>query len=102
MALSATREGAFHVFHQYVIRSEQRDSLRQYLSEEGVGTLIHYPMPIHLQPAYSNKVAIAPTGLQETEKAASEVLSLPMFPELSAEEIEFVIEKINAWRLMRA
>jgi dTDP-4-amino-4,6-dideoxygalactose transaminase len=102
IALPAAREGTVHVFHQYVIRSEQRDSLRQYLSEEGVGTLIHYPMPIHLQPAYSNKVAIAPTGLQETEKAASEVLSLPMFPELSAEQIEFVLEKINAWRLMRA
>ena len=85
-----------------MIRSEQRDSLRQDLSEEGVGTLIHYPIPIHLQPAYSNKVATAPSGLNETEKAAREVLSLPMFPELRAEEIEFVLEKINAWRLMRA
>ena len=102
IALPATREGAVHVFHQYVIRSEQRDSLRQYLSEEGVGTLIHYPIPIHLQPAYSNKVATAPSGLNETEKAAREVLSLPMFPELRAEEIEFVLEKINAWRLMCA
>ena len=98
IALPATREGAFHVFHQYVIRSRHRDSLRQYLSEEGVGTLIHYPMPIHLQPAYSNKVATAPSGLSETEKAAREVLSLPMFPELKAKEIDFVIEKINAWR----
>ena len=98
IALPATREGAVHVFHQYVIRSRHRDSLRQYLSEEGVGTLIHYPMPIHLQPAYSNKVAKAPSGLSETEKAAREVLSLPMFPELKAEEIDFVIEKINAWR----
>lgn len=98
IALPATLEAAAHVFHQYVIRSKQRDSLRQYLSEEGVGTLIHYPMPIHLQPAYSNKVATAPCGLSKTESAAQEVLSLPMFPELKAQEIDFVIQKINAWK----
>jgi dTDP-4-amino-4,6-dideoxygalactose transaminase len=52
-------------------------------------------VPIHLQPAYENKVPIAPEGLPETEKAAREVLSVPMFPELKLEEIKMVVEKIN-------
>jgi len=89
-----------HVFHQFVVRSEHRDSLRQYLAENGVGTLIHYPVPIHQQPAYENKVPTDPDGLPHAEKAAREVLSLPMFPELKTEEIKTVVEKINSFEIL--
>jgi dTDP-4-amino-4,6-dideoxygalactose transaminase len=89
-----------HVFHQFVVRSEHRDSLRQYLAENGVGTLIHYPVPIHQQPAYENKVPTDPDGLPDAEKAAREVLSLPMFPELKTEEIKTVVEKINSFKII--
>jgi dTDP-4-amino-4,6-dideoxygalactose transaminase len=86
----ARRADAEHVFHQYVIRSQQRDDLAAKLKDEGVGTGIHYPMPVHLQPAYLNRVAVGPARCTETEAAAREVLSLPMFPELSDEQVERV------------
>jgi dTDP-4-amino-4,6-dideoxygalactose transaminase len=81
------RAGAAHVFHQYVIRSGQRDSLAALLKEQGVGTGIHYPVPVHLQPAYLDRVALGPAGCTETEAASREVLSLPMFPELTDEQV---------------
>lgn len=68
-----------HVYHQYVIRSTERDALRAKLAAQGIGTLIHYPVPVHLQPAY---VHLQRGAMQQTESAAREVLSLPMYPEL--------------------
>ncbi|MSU35432.1 MAG: DegT/DnrJ/EryC1/StrS family aminotransferase [Pedosphaera sp.] len=94
----AIREGVEHVFHQYVIRSPQRDSLRTYLSGCGVPVAIHYPMPVHLQPAYRNRVEIGAGGLGESEKAAREVLSLPMHPHLTEETVRWVIQTLKAWR----
>jgi dTDP-4-amino-4,6-dideoxygalactose transaminase len=86
-----------HVFHQFVIRAQYRDQLKQYLADHGIGTLIHYPVPVHLQPAYSNKFEIAPAGLPITEAMANEVLSLPMFPELREAEVDYVVQKLNEW-----
>ena len=77
-----------HVFHQYVIRSEQRDALQKSLREKGIGTLIHYPVPVHLQPAYAGRLFADPEGLRETESAARTVLSLPMYPQLTEAEVE--------------
>jgi dTDP-4-amino-4,6-dideoxygalactose transaminase len=85
---------ARHVFHQYVIRTAHRDALRDALQRCGVGTLIHYPVPIHLQPAYRG--VARGEALPETEAAAGEVLSLPMFPQLRLEEVDFVAEQIRA------
>lgn len=79
-----------HAFHQFVIRAPRRDALRQALSEAGVGTLVHYPIPIHLQPAYMGRVGLPPAGLPVTEAAASEVVSLPMFPQMTDDEVESV------------
>lgn len=82
LGLPARRAGASHVFHQYVVRSPARDALRDGLARRGIGTNIHYPLPVHLQPAYRGRLATGPSGLGESERAAREVLSLPLYPEL--------------------
>ena len=75
---------AFHVYHQYVIRTEYRDALKEYLAKEGIPTAIHYPVPVHMQPAYKKKqIQILPV----TEKICTEILSLPMHPYLSEYEV---------------
>ncbi|MBX6744113.1 MAG: DegT/DnrJ/EryC1/StrS family aminotransferase [Acetobacteraceae bacterium] len=84
------RPGAEHVFHQYVIRSEDRAGLQARLKEEGIGTGIHYPVPVHLQPAYKERVPLGPAGCAETERAAREVLSLPMYPELTEGQVAHI------------
>jgi dTDP-4-amino-4,6-dideoxygalactose transaminase len=82
LGLPVRRPGASHVFHQYVVRSPARDALRDGLARRGIGTNIHYPVPVHLQPAYRGRLAIGPSGLGESERAAREVLSLPLYPQL--------------------
>jgi len=84
------RPGAGHVFHQYVIRCARRDDLRASLQALGIGTLIHYPVPVHLQPAYQGRVPVA-GALAHTEAACREILSLPMFPELADADVERVV-----------
>ncbi len=80
-----------HVFHLYVVRSGRRDELLKYLVESGVGAGIHYPVPLHRQPAYRG---LPPSSLPSTELAASQVLSLPLFPELTDEQIEYTADLI--------
>lgn len=83
-----------HVYHQYVIRVRKRDGLRSYLKELGIDTLIHYPVPIHLQPAYHNDLN-SKSGLLETEKACQEILSLPIHPQLTDTQIVQISGFIN-------
>jgi dTDP-4-amino-4,6-dideoxygalactose transaminase len=90
------RPAARHVYHQYVIRSARRDALRAVLSEAGIGTAIHYPVPVHLQPAYRDLPAIG-GPLTASEEAADEVLSLPMFPQLLEETVTTVAQRIVAY-----
>lgn len=87
---------ARHVYHQYVVRSERRDSLRVFLQERGIGTLIHYPVSIHHQPAYRGRLR-CDGSMVNTEKVAGEILSLPMYPELTAEQVHQVAEAIVSW-----
>ena len=82
------RPGAEHVFHQYVLRSEDRATLQARLKAQGIGTGIHYPVPVHLQAAYQDRTPLGPAGCAETAKAAGEVLSLPMYPELTDAQVE--------------
>jgi dTDP-4-amino-4,6-dideoxygalactose transaminase len=84
---------AHHVFHQYVIRTERREDLRKFLTERKIGTEIYYPIPLHLQPCFAY-LGYLEGDLPESEKAAREVLALPMFPELREEEQKWVIENI--------
>lgn len=96
LGLPIRRPGATHIFHQYVIRTPRRDALRAALDRAGIGTTVHYPVPVHLQPAYCGRVALDAGGLGESERAAREVLSLPMFPELGAADVARVIEAVKA------
>jgi dTDP-4-amino-4,6-dideoxygalactose transaminase len=82
------RPGAEHVFHQYVLRTEDRAAIQAQLKAQGVGTGIHYPVPVHLQAAYKDRTPLGPAGCAETAKAAGEVLSLPMYPELTDAQVE--------------
>ncbi len=86
----ARRPDADHVFHLYVVRAPERDAMQTRLRAAGVATGIHYPMPVHLQPAYRGRVAMGPSGCAHTERAATEVLSLPLFPELTDAQVEHV------------
>jgi dTDP-4-amino-4,6-dideoxygalactose transaminase len=88
---------ATHIFHQYVLRTTKRDALRAALQEQGIGTNIHYPVPVHLQPAYEGRSLIGPSGLGQTEQAAQEILSLPMYPQLSEAAIDRVIAAVAAF-----
>ncbi len=84
---------ARHVFHQYVIHAQRRDELRAFLTDRTIGTEIYYPLPLHLQPAFSG-LGLKAGDLPAAEKAAKEVLALPMFPELTETEIECVVDSI--------
>jgi dTDP-4-amino-4,6-dideoxygalactose transaminase len=91
LVLPTERPGTRHVYHLYVVRAPgRRDALKSRAKEAGVGTLVHYPVPIHLQPAYRGRLRGA-DNLPETERAALEVLSLPMYPELSSEDASVVL-----------
>jgi dTDP-4-amino-4,6-dideoxygalactose transaminase len=88
-----TSPHAFHVFHQYVIRVHRRDELRQFLGGRKIGTEIYYPIPLHLQPCFTY-LGYTAGELPESERAAGEVLALPMFPELTEAEQKWVVESI--------
>jgi len=87
---------AKHVFHLYVVRIKQRDALQNHLKEANISTGVHYPIPLHLQPAY--KYLGYQTGdFPVTEKASHEILSLPMDAEISQEQIDYVSQVIKKW-----
>src|SRR6185437_7397767 len=88
-----TAPAAFHAVHQYVIRADRRDALRDFLRSRKIGTEVYYPLPLHLQPIFAY-LGYKVGDLPESEHAANEVLALPMFPELTHEEIEAVVAAI--------
>lgn len=94
--LPRVRPGSTSVHHQYVVRSPRRDELRAHLKAGGIDSLIHYPVPVHLQPAYRDRLRGA-DRLPHTEAAAREVLSLPMYPGLTAGDIDAICARIKAW-----
>lgn len=85
--------GDAHVFHQYVIRARDRDRLRAHLSAAGIGTMIYYPRPVHLQPALAS-LGLRPGSFPAAEAAADEALALPIYPELTRARVETVVEEI--------
>ncbi len=88
LMLPTESEGVYHVYHQYVIQAPRRDLLKSYLAAHGVETLIHYPVPVHLQPAYIGRMGNP--ALTQTERICREILSLPMHPYLEEEEINTI------------
>ena len=84
-----------HIYHQYVIRTPRRDALQQFLHQKGIPTAIHYPVPIHLQPAFQKRYGYATGQFPVSEAVAREVLSLPMHPHLTNEEALFIVESVH-------
>jgi dTDP-4-amino-4,6-dideoxygalactose transaminase len=101
--LPRRRADRSHVFHQYVIRAPggdamgdgMRDRLREHLRAAQIGTGIHYPVPVHLQPAYRGRLGEFPAGLPETTRAAREILSLPIYPQLDGAAADRVVAQIR-------
>ena len=89
------RRGSEHVWHLYVTRVADRDDVQARLRGRGVGTGVHYPVPVHLQPAYNGRVALGPSNCAETARAAAEILSLPMWPEMTDEQVAVVRSAID-------
>jgi dTDP-4-amino-4,6-dideoxygalactose transaminase len=82
------------VYHLYIIRTRKRDELQKYLSENGIGIGLHYPIPLHLQKAYVD-LGYDEGDFPITEKVASEILSLPMYPQISTDQQQYVATKIK-------
>lgn len=95
LQLPGLRKESKHVYHLFVIRTKRRDDLKKYLQQNDINTLIHYPVPVHMQPAYSDYIRLP---LEITEQAAGEILSLPMYPELSEDDLKNVILKIKDFK----
>jgi len=96
LALPKARPDAAHVYHQYVVRTPGRDALRVHLQERGIETLVHYPVPIHLQPAYRGRLPVV-ASLQQTEEVVRRILSLPIYPELSEDHLRTIAGHVLAW-----
>jgi dTDP-4-amino-4,6-dideoxygalactose transaminase len=97
LAIPCRRPESSHVYHQYVIstREDDRDRLREHLRGAQIGTGIHYPAPVHLQPAYAERLGEFPAGLPETTRAMRRILSLPMYPQLGARAVDRVVSEIR-------
>ena len=93
VTLLKTLPQAHHIYHQYVIRVQKRDQLRDFLKDRGVGSEVYYPVPLHLQKCFSY-LGYGPGDLPEAEQAALDVLALPIFPELEEFEQRHVVDSI--------
>ena len=95
--LPGVRDGADHIYHQYVIRCKRRDELMAYLKDKGISTIIHYPIPPHLSEAYEY-LGFKKGDFPVTEACADEVLSIPMFNGITEEEVKYVADVINEFK----
>jgi dTDP-4-amino-4,6-dideoxygalactose transaminase len=96
LTLPQNAEGCSSVYHIYQLRTSKRDELQKYLTEQGIGTVIHYPVPPHLQEAYK-ELNFKQGDFPIAEKIAKETLSIPLYPGMPKEHQEFVIEKIKGF-----
>ena len=96
LCLPATRQNSDQVFHLYVVRTSNRPKLIDFLKTQNIQTGIHYPMPVHLQPAYRDRIR-TPADMSITEQLAEDVLSLPMYPELENQQISEVVQSIKCF-----
>jgi dTDP-4-amino-4,6-dideoxygalactose transaminase len=102
LTLPTALPGYRHIYHLYVIETDDRDGLQAYLQAQGIVALTHYPLAIHQQEGYPwGRDARLSGSLQHTEKSAARVLSLPMYPELTSQEVKLVIDAIRAWEKTR-
>jgi dTDP-4-amino-4,6-dideoxygalactose transaminase len=85
--------GGRHIFNQYVIRTRRRDELRAHLAANGIGTEVYYPVPLHAQRCFAY-LEHEPSDFPQAQRAAAEVLALPIYPELTAEQREYVVSNV--------
>ncbi len=97
LTLPAVRNQADHVYHLYVVACDDRDALASHLSRAGVGTGIHYPVPVHLHGGYDKQVVTPKHGLSRTERVAKRILTLPLYPELTDAETETVVTSVRGY-----
>jgi len=83
-----------HIFHQYTLRVPRRDALQAHLKARGVGNAVYYPVPLHLQPCFAH-LGYRPGSLPEAERAAGEVISLPVYPELTEDQLAYVVASVR-------
>lgn len=95
MTVPAMRTEDSHAYHLYVVRCDERDSLKAHLARDGIGSAVHYPLPVHRQVGYAEKVLMPNDGLPLTERLAEQILSLPIYPELSDAEVDRVAASIR-------
>jgi dTDP-4-amino-4,6-dideoxygalactose transaminase len=93
ISLPAAVPGRGHTFNQFVVRASRRDELRTFLAERGIGAAVYYPLPLHLQPCFS-ELGYRQGDCPVAEKASREVLALPVFPELTVGEQEEVVNTV--------
>lgn len=96
LALPVTAAGATHVFHLYIVRTSRRDALQQHLTAQGIGTLIHYPVPPHRQQAYAH-LNMPASAFPIAEEIASTALSLPMWPGMTEEQVKQVAAAVRGF-----
>lgn len=96
VVLPKTDKGNYHVFNQFTIRAQQRDALREFLKEKSVGTEVYYPVPLHLQACYKD-LGHRKGAFPESERAAVEALSLPVYAELTDDQLAYVVDTIAAF-----
>lgn len=90
-------EGSYHVYHQYVIRTKNRDEFMGYLRKFNIGSAIHYPFSVHQQPAYKEKVLTGKGKLENTEKVCEQIVSMPIFGQMTDAQAEHVTEVLRGW-----
>jgi len=95
LALPRATQHRRHVYHLFVVQTENRDAFRTALESKGVETLVHYPRAVHQQPAYAH-VAVGPGGLAESERLVQQIVSLPLYPELRDDEVAHVVESVRS------
>jgi dTDP-4-amino-4,6-dideoxygalactose transaminase len=98
LTLPKVRAGCMHAWHLFVVRTKKRDELKKHLEERGIGSAVHYPIPGHKQPMFAKGVAKCRKGaLSLSEKLASEVLSLPLYPGLAPEQVDTICKEVRAY-----
>lgn len=97
MKIPKIRDGAIHAWHQFVLRVNDRDKFIQHMSNNGISTGIHYPIPCHLQPVFSDHPQGKKGQLQFTEQLCEEIVSIPVFPLLTDQEVERVIDAVSSF-----
>jgi len=87
-------KGNKHIYHLYVLRHKKRDELQKFLRDKGISSVIHYPIPLHLQPAYLF-LGYKKGDFPKAEEYAKEILSIPLYPEIEKKEIEKIVEVLK-------